>query len=152
MSKLSQAERRRMREEEFHQIRDELIHRLRRCEVPGCEETDFQIHHMKNQGLAMRDHRVENLMGLCIRHHILIDSMGKETWAKTFFWGATYEQVCEHVAMNRRLEEAGVPPEIVPIPVDERAGQIDIKGFMEQAEKDALKIRFPSMKEGRRAK
>jgi len=121
--KLSKAERKRQklaekrkkedaRREARRILRDELKSNISTCEVPGCRLDWSDMHHMINPGKSMKDDSYENVMGLCHEHHMKIDNTpnwSKVRWAAELFWGSTYRDVADYVAMVRRLERAGNP-------------------------------------------
>ncbi|HEX9258433.1 MAG TPA: hypothetical protein VF855_02775, partial [Acidimicrobiales bacterium] len=49
-------------------IRRHILRRDRRCRVPGCQSRIVDLHHVIHREDG-GDHRVENLCGLCPRHH-----------------------------------------------------------------------------------
>ena len=88
-------------------LRDKLRANVSRCEIFGCTRKWTDMHHVKNPGRGLKDDSYTNVMGLCHDHHMEIDGLGKQTWAKKHFLGCNYEQVAEYTAMMRGLEEQG---------------------------------------------
>ncbi len=152
--KMSKAERKRQKLQEKRDkedarreirkaLRDKLRTHVSTCEVMGCRREWTDMHHMVNPGKSLKDDRYENVMGLCHEHHMQIDNTpnwSKVRWAEKYFWGSTYREVADYVAMVRRLEEAGRPPEgiwdvsLIDVPNDGGAFAV-IKAYAERMEK-----------------
>ena len=99
-------------------LRSELMSKVTRCEVPGCGREWTDMHHMVNPGRGLKDDSYENMMGLCHEHHMQVENTpnwSKTRWASEYFWGSTYRDVADYVAMVRRFERAGKPTGIEEI-------------------------------------
>ena len=118
-----EAEKRKKREERNEiraRLRRELASHVRICEVPGCRRPWTDMHHMVNPGRGVKEESYENVMGLCHEHHMQIDNTpnwSKVRWAAEYFWGCTYRQVADYVAMVRGFERAGKPTDIMKISI-----------------------------------
>lgn len=57
------------REEEYNKIKDDLLKNTSKCEMPGCTNTELEIHHKSGR---IGDNLFKNLMVICRKCHIFI--------------------------------------------------------------------------------
>jgi len=93
-------------------LRDKLLRNCPKCEVIGCSRDATDMHHMKNPGLSMKGDTYENMSALCHQHHMQMDApnWSKKRWAAEFWFGATYDQYRQYIALRRGLELKGTVP------------------------------------------